>query len=104
MTEIEIYDTGQPSDPATGHPPVKARVKRRHDSSGTSRTIENAASTGSTESTADLVYEGGELSEATVTATKPPGLWARMKQGVAWVAAILIPAAAGWIIYKFRKR
>ena len=42
-TEIEIYDTTQPKDPETGLPPVKARVKQRHDQNGTSRTVEQAA-------------------------------------------------------------
>ena len=48
--------------------------------------------------------QGGELDEVTVTATKAPSLWERMKQGAAWAAAIMILAAAGWIIYKFKKR
>ena len=104
MTEIEIYDTAQPKDPDTGQPPVKARVKQRHDSNGKSRTVEQAASTAATESDSALEYEGGELDEAEVTATKPPGLWERMKQGAAWAAAIMILAAAGWIIYKIKKR
>lgn len=103
-TEIEIYDTAQPKDPATGLPPVKARVRQRHDRSGTSRTIEQTAATGTAENGTALAYEGGELDEVTVTAAKEPGLWERLKQAAAWAAAILIPAAAGWIIYKIRKR
>lgn len=103
-TEIEIYDTARPKDPETGLPPVKARVRQRHDRSGTSRTTEQAAATATTESDTALAYEGGELDEVTVTAAKGPGLWERLKQAAAWAAAILIPAAAGWIIYKIRKR
>ena len=100
-TEIEIYDTTQPKDPETGLPPVKARVKQRHDQNGTSRTVEQTAAA-ATDTT--LEYEGGELDEVTVTATKAPSLWERMKQGAAWATAIMILAAAGLIIYKFKKR
>lgn len=103
-TEIEIYDTTQPKDPETGLPPVKARVKQRHDQNGTSRTVEQTAAAATAESDTALEYEGGELDEVTVTATKAPSLWERMKQGAAWAAAIMILAAAGWIIYKIKKR
>ncbi|WP_289866292.1 hypothetical protein [uncultured Muribaculum sp.] len=50
------------------------------------------------------MYEGGELDEVVVTAAKTPGLWERLKQGVAWASAIMILAAAGWIIFKIKKR
>ena len=104
VTEIEIYDTTRPKDPDTGLPPVKARVKQRHDQNGTSRTTEQAAATATAESDSTLEYDGGELDEVTVTATKTPGLWERMKQGAAWASAIMILAAAGWIIFKIKKR
>ncbi len=104
VTEIEIYDTAQPKDPETGQPPLKARVKQRHDRNGTSRTVEQATGVATAESGAALEYEGGELEEAKVTATKAPSLWERMKQGAAWATAILIPAAAGWIILRRAKR
>lgn len=104
VTEIEIYDTTQPKDPDTGLPPVKARVKQRHDQNGTSRTTEQAAAAATAESDSTLEYDGGELDEVTVTATKTPGLWERMKQGAAWASAIMILAAAGWIIFKIKKR
>lgn len=52
---------------------------------------------------ADQTFDGGTLDEVTVTATKAPGVWECLKQGAAWVMAILIPAAAGWIIYKLKK-
>lgn len=104
VTEIEIYDTGQPKDPDTGLPPVKARVKQRHDSRGKSLEVEQTAAASTTESDGALEYYGGELDEVEVTATKAPSLWERMKQGAAWAAAIMILAAAGWIIYKFKKR
>ena len=104
LTEIEIFDTVQPKDPETGLPPVKARVKQRHDRNGTSRTVEQAATEATAESGTTLEYEGGELDEVEVTATKAPSLWERMKQGATWATAIMILAAAGLIIYKFKKR
>lgn len=104
MTEIEIYDTAQPKDPETGRPPVKARVRQRHDSSGSSRTTEQSTATATASEDIDLDYYGGELDEVTVTATKAPSLWERMKQGAAWATAIMILAAAGWIVYKLKKR
>lgn len=103
-TEIEIYDTAQPKDPATGLPPVKARVKQRHDQNGTSRTVEQTAAAATAESDTALEYEGGELDEVTVTATKAPSLWERAKVASQVLAAIMILAAAGWIIYKIKKR
>lgn len=104
VTEIEIYDTAQPKDPETGRPPVKARVRQRHDSSGSSRTTEQSTATATASEDIDLDYYGGELDEVTVTATKAPSLWERMKQGAAWATAIMILAAAGWIVYKLKKR
>ncbi len=104
VTEIEIYDTTQPKDPETGRPPIKALVKQRQEQNGTSRTTEQAATTATTASDAALEYEGGELDEVTVTATKTPSLWERAKQGAAWAAAIMILAAAGWTVYKYQKR
>ena len=101
-TEIEIYDTTQPKDPETGLPPVKARVKQRHGQNGTSRTVEQTSAAATAESDTSLEYVGGELDE--VTATKAQSVWERMKQGAAWAAAIMILAAAGWIIYKIKKR
>lgn len=100
-TEIEIYDTTQPKDPETGLPPMKARVKQRHDRNGTSRTVEQTAATATAESDTALEYEGGELDEVTVTATKAPSLWERAKVASRVLAAIMILAAAGWIIFKF---
>lgn len=104
QTEIEVYDTTQPADPATGLPPVKARVKQRHDRSGTSRSDEKAATAATAGSDTALTYEGGELDEVAVTATKAPSLWEHLKRGAAWAAAIMIPAAAGWTVYKIKKR
>lgn len=104
MTEIEIYDTGQPPDPETGRPPMKARVKRHHDSRGKSRTVEKAAATTITEDNSELAYYGGELEEVEATAARPPGLWDRAKAALRILAAIMIPAAAGWIVYRIRKR
>ena len=57
-----------------------------------------------TETTAEAeqTIDGGTLDEVTITATKAPSLWERLKQGAAWGAAILILAAVGWIIYKLK--
>lgn len=106
VTEVEIYDTTQPADPATGGHPVKARIRQRHgEASQSHRKLEETAR-GTTEATeeAATTYEGGTLDEETVTATKGPSLRERMKQGAAWASAIMILAAAGWIIFKIKKR
>ena len=106
VTEIEIYDTTQPPDSTTGRPPVKARSRQRHGEKEQTRseateTGREAAETMAQDST---TYQGGTLDEVTVTATKAPSLWDRLKQGAAWAAAIMILTAAGYIIYKFKKR
>ncbi len=103
-TEIEIYDTTQPKDPETGLPPVKARVKQRHDQNGTSRTVEQTTAAATAESDTALEYEGGELDEVEVTATKAPSLWERAMVAFRVLAAIMILAAAGWMIYKLKKQ
>lgn len=106
VTEVEIYDTTQPADPATGKPPVKARIRQTHGEESRNRAQLEETTSGTTETTeeAEQTYEGGTLDEVTVTATKPPGLWERMKQGAAWATALTILAAAGWIFYKIKKR
>lgn len=103
VTEVEIYDTTQPADPETGKPPVKARIRQTHGEESRNRAELEETASGTTEATeeAEQTYEGGTLDEVTVTATKPPGLWERMKQGAAWATALTILAAAGWIFYKF---
>lgn len=106
VTEVEIYDTTQPADPATGKPPVKARIRQTHGEESRTRAELEETASGTAEATEDAeqTYEGGTLDEVTVTATKPRGLWERMKEGAAWAAAIMILAAAGWIFYKIKKR
>ncbi len=106
VTEIEVYDTTQPTDSTTGRPPVKARIRQRHRENGTeeSRATEAGQSSTATEAESAATYQGGTLDEVTVTATKSPGLWERLKQGAAWAAAIMILTAAGYIIYKLKKR
>lgn len=105
MTEVEIYDTTQPADPATGKPPVKARIRQTHCEESRSRAQLEETASDTTEATeeAEQTYEGGTLDEVTVTAERAPRLWERLKQGMAWAAAIMILAAAGWIVYKIRK-
>lgn len=104
VTEIEVYDTTLPKDPETGLPPVKARIKQRHDQSGKSLTTEQTAITDTAKSDTDFEYEGGELGEVTVTATKEPGLWDRAKVAAQFTVAIMILAVAWCIIYKIKKR
>ena len=104
MTEVEIYDTTQLADPATGERPVKARIRQRHGEESQSRGKLEETASGTTKATEEAAYEGGTLDEVTVTATRVPSLWERLKQGAAWAAAIMILAAAGWIFYKIKKR
>lgn len=105
-TEVEIYDTTQPADPATGKPPVKVRIRQTHGEESRNRAELEETASGTTEATeeAEQTYEGGTLDEVTVTATKPRGLWERMKQGAAWATALTILAAAGWIFLRKAKR
>lgn len=104
VTEIEVYDTEAAADPATGSHPVKARVRQRHDQTGTSLMREQTASNATAKSDATLDYECGELGEVTVTATKTPSLWERIKQWAGWATAIVVIIAAGGIIYKLKKQ
>lgn len=104
LTEIEVYDTEAAADPVTGSHPVKARVRQRHDQTGTSLMREQAASNAIAKSDATLDYECGALGEVTVTATKTPSLWERIKKGSGWATAIIVMVAAGWIIYKLKKQ
>ena len=110
VTEIEIYDTTQPADPVTGLSPIRARVRQRHDASGTVQTVEQSESKAKEETKAEasaegsLTYNGGELAELVVKAEKPPSLWDRIKQGAGWATAIILLVAVGWLIYKLKKR
>lgn len=103
VTEIEIYDTEAPTNPQTGEHPVKARIRQRTDRTGTSREVTTYRAEENTEAEETKVYSGGELSEAVVVAERPPSLWERIKKGVMWGVAVIILAAAGWIIYKLKK-
>lgn len=103
VTEIEIYDTEAPANPQTGEHPVKARIKQRTDRTGTSSKVTTYRAEENTETEETKVYSGGELSEAVVVAERPPSLWERIKKGVMWGVAVIILAAAGWIIYKLKK-
>lgn len=105
-TEVEIYDTTQPADPATGKPPVKARIRQTHGEESQSRAQLEETASCRAEATEEAEVErlDTQLDEVTVTATKPPGLWERAKVATQVLAAIMILAAAGWIVYKIRKR
>lgn len=106
VTEIEVYDTEKAPDPETGERPLKARIRQTHDEENHRNESATMKSDDKKETTteADVTFDGGTLDEVTVTATKAPGLWKCLKQGAAWAVAIMILAAAGWIIYKFKKR
>ena len=106
VTEVEIYDTARPAAPTTGKPPVKARIRQTHGEESRSRARLEETASGTAEATEEAAqtYEGGTLDEVTVTATRAPSLWERMKQGAAWATALMILAAAGWIFFKIRKR
>ena len=105
-TEIEVYDTEKPPDPETGERPIKARIRQRHGEESRRCEAHTHITEGKTETTAktEQTLDGGTLDEVTVTANEAPGLWERLKQGAAWAATLMILAAAGWIIYKFKKR
>lgn len=105
---VVVYDTSQPTDSTTGARPVAATARKRTHSQGRATT----KATTDTEAKADARAETEQatsgqtitLDEVTVTAPAPsPGLWARIKQGAGWAVLILILAASGWFIYKFRK-
>ena len=105
MTEIEVYDTEKPPDPETGQRPLKARIRQTHGEESQSNETATMSAEDKTETTADVEVErlDTQVDEVTVTATKAPSLWERLKQGAAWVVSILILAAVGWIIYKIKK-
>lgn len=105
VTEVEIYDTTQPADPETGKPPVRARIRQTHGEESRNRAELEETASGTTEATEEAAqtYEGGTLDEVTVTAEREPGLWERAKVATQVLAAIMILAAAGWIVYKIRK-
>ena len=44
----------------------------------------------------------GHARRVTVTATKPPALLERAKVATQIAVTLMIPRAAGWIIYKFK--
>jgi len=106
VTEVEIYADPEPGDSAGTTPRLKARIKQRHGDVERQDTRQAEAERAEAEARAKsaTAYEGGTLDEVTVTATKAPGLRERVKQGAAWATAIMLLAAAGWIIYKYQKR
>lgn len=105
VTEIEVYDTGKPPDPDTGKCPLKARIRQTHGEQSLSNETTAMTAEDKTETTAESeqIFDGGTLDEVTVTATKPPGLLERAKVATQIAVTLMILAAAGWIIYKFKK-
>ena len=106
VTEIEVYDTQKSPDPETGQRPLKARIRQKHGEESQSNETATMSAEDKTETTAEAeqTIDGGTLDEVTVTAIKAPSLLERLKEGAKWAAALMILAAAGWIIYKFKKR
>ncbi|MDE5688566.1 MAG: hypothetical protein K2I18_08090 [Paramuribaculum sp.] len=106
VTEIEVFDTEKQPDPATGQRPLKAKIRQTHGEEHLSNETADFTDEDKTETATESVQtiDGGTLAEVTVTATKAPSLWERLKQGAAWAVAIMILTAAVWIIYKFKKR
>ncbi|MBD5343441.1 MAG: hypothetical protein HDR90_00430 [Bacteroides sp.] len=106
VTEIEVYDTEKTPDPETGQRPLKARIRQKHGEESQSNETATMSAEDKTETTAEAeqTIDGGTLDEVTVTATKAPSLWERLKQGATWSAALMILAAAGWIILRRAKR
>ena len=105
-TEIEIYDTTQPSDSATGRPPVRARIRQRHSEKGTeeSRATETVQSSATAETESATSGQVRKLDKMSVVSSRPAGLRERLGQGAAWAAAVIILAAAGWMVYKHKKQ
>ena len=106
VTEIEVYDTEKQPDPETGQRPLKVKFRQTHGEEHLSNeavdfTAEDKTGT-ATESVQTI--DGGTLAEVTVTATKAPSLWERLKQGAAWAVAIMILTAVVWIIYKLKRK
>lgn len=105
MTEIEVYDTEKPPDPETGERPLKARIRQRHGEESQSNETATMSAEDKTETRAEAeqTIDGGTLEEVTVTATEAAS-FGHSTRGATWAAALIILAAAGWIIYKFKKR
>ncbi len=104
VTEIEVYDTYAAADPETGAHPVKARVRKRTDSKGASKATEATERRETKAESQESATNGKTLDEVTVTASRPPSVWERIKQGAGWATALVILAAAGWIIYKLKQQ
>ena len=106
VTEIEVFDTEKQPDPATGQRPLKAKIRQTHGEEHLSNETADFTAEDKTETATESVQtiDGGTFAEVTVTATKAPSLWERLKQGAAWAVAIMILTATVWILYKFKKR
>ena len=106
VTEIEVYDTEKQPDPETGQRPLKAKIRQTHGEEHLSNEAVDFTAEDKTETATESLQtiDGGTLAEVTVTATKAPSLWERLKQGAAWTVAIMILMAAVWIIYKLKRK
>lgn len=106
LTEIEVYDTEKPADPATGMRPVRARVRQRHGEERLSHAAAQEIVSGETEIKAESLSTAGrkELDESSSAMTKAPDTSARMILWFISVAGLVSLFIAAWVFYRFRKR
>ena len=106
VTEIEVYDTEKQPDPDTGQRPLKAKIRQTHGEEQQSNEAADitAEEKAETETEAVQTIDGGTLDEVTVTATKAPSLWERLKVATLILAAVLILSVAGWKIYNLKRK
>ena len=107
VTEIEVYDTEKQPDPETGQRPLKAKIRQTHGEEHLSNEAADFTAEDKTETATESVQtiDGGTLAEVTVTGRSPaPNFLERLKQGAAWVVAIMILTAAVWIMYKLKRK
>ena len=106
VTEIEVYDTEKQPDPDTGQRPLKAKSRQTHGEEQQSNEAADitAEEKAETETEAVQTIDGGTLDEVTVTATKAPSLWERLKVATLILAAVLILSVAGWKIYNLKRK
>lgn len=103
MTEIEVYDTTQPPDSATGQRPVKARIRQRKAESGESLTVDKATESGQAEVKSESAADIRSDTRGKETETAAPTAWERFKNIFFIGAALLLVAALAGVIYRLFK-
>lgn len=104
MTEIDIYDTSLPTDSATGHPPLKATVRQRHDHhtitrQETAEEVKDRAVEVQTNDTSETID-----TETTHEEEVGRGWWQRVKYWAGAVAGAIALAVTGIIIRNKKNR